>query len=178
VQQLREKLADLRVERNTLRDRLHSAIEEAKANVVFPFTQGEKLKEYRGSLQGSRESFAEKLDRLEHRLLTAEITKEEEKSLNNEIMLLKRKLREAESSGNIEYRLEQCEERKEQLDEEITAIKKEKDPIEAEFTRVKEELDRRNEHITGLKGVLPPHSAAASREVGEDGGEGAPRQGV
>jgi hypothetical protein len=31
---LREKLADLRVERNTLRDRLHKAIDEAKANVL------------------------------------------------------------------------------------------------------------------------------------------------
>lgn len=36
VQQLREKLADLKIERNTLRDNLHKAIEEAKAN-VFPF---------------------------------------------------------------------------------------------------------------------------------------------
>jgi uncharacterized coiled-coil DUF342 family protein len=93
--------------------------------------QNEKLKEYRGALHGSRENFTEKLDQLEHRLLTADITKEEEKSLNNEIMLLKRKVREAESSGNIEYKLEQCEERKDQLDDEITAIKKEKDPIEA-----------------------------------------------
>lgn len=89
-------------------------------------------------------------------MVTADITKEEEKALNTEIMLLKRKLREAESSGNIEFKLEQCEERKDQLDDEIAAIKKEKDPIEAEFTRVKEELDRRNEHITGLKGVPPP----------------------
>jgi hypothetical protein len=89
------------------------------------------LKEFRGGLSGSRESFIEKLERLEHRLLTAAITKEEEKALNNEIMLLKRKVREAESTGNIECKLEQCEERKEQLDEEIDAIKKEKDPIEA-----------------------------------------------
>jgi chromosome segregation ATPase len=93
------------------------------------------------------------LDRLEHRLLTADITKDEEKSLNSEIMLLKRKQREAESSGNIEFKLEQCEERKDQLDEEIEKVKKEKDPIEAEFNRVKEELDKKNEHITGLKGV-------------------------
>lgn len=42
---------------------------------------------------------------------------------------MKRKVREAESTGNIEFKLEQCEERKEQLDEEIAAIKKEKDPI-------------------------------------------------
>lgn len=33
VQQLREKLGELKVERNALRDRLHKAIEEAKANV-------------------------------------------------------------------------------------------------------------------------------------------------
>lgn len=33
VKELREKLADLKVERNALRDRLHKAIEEAKANV-------------------------------------------------------------------------------------------------------------------------------------------------
>jgi chromosome segregation ATPase len=87
-------------------------------------------------------------------LLTADITKDEEKSLNNEIMLLKRKIREAESSGNIEFKLEQCEERKDELDEEIEKIKKNKEPIEAEFTKVKEELDKKNEHITGLKGVL------------------------
>ena len=35
VQQLREKLGELKVDRNALRDRLHKAIEEAKANVPF-----------------------------------------------------------------------------------------------------------------------------------------------
>lgn len=39
------------------------------------YPQNEKLKEYRGALQGSRENFTEKLDLLEHRLLTADITK-------------------------------------------------------------------------------------------------------
>lgn len=68
-------------------------------------------------------------------------------------MLLKRKIREAESSGNIEFKLEQCEQRKDQLDDEIEKLKKEKDPVEAEFTKVKEELDKKNEHINGLKGV-------------------------
>lgn len=38
---------------------------------------------------------------MEQRLMTATITKEEEKSLNNEITLLKRKMKDAETVGNI-----------------------------------------------------------------------------
>lgn len=41
------------------------------------------------------------LNELEQRLMTATITKEEEKSLNNEITLLKRKMKDAETVGNI-----------------------------------------------------------------------------
>jgi len=52
-------------------------------------------------------------------------------------MLLKRKLREAESSGNIEGKLEHCEDRKDELDEEISKIKSQKDPLEQEYTRIK-----------------------------------------
>lgn len=44
-------------------------------------------------------------------------------------MLLKREIRKAEATGNIEIKLEQAEELKDQLDEEIDRIKKEKDPI-------------------------------------------------
>lgn len=123
--------------------------------------QNEKIKEYRAALKGSRENYSERLEELEHRLISADISKAEEKSLNDEIMLLKRKLREAESSGNIEMKLEQCEERKEVLDEEITKVKALKDPIELEFTRIKTELDKKNENITGLKTVsaaLPSNS--------------------
>ena len=43
---MREKLTELKVERNSLRERLHKAIDEAKLN-------NEKIKEYRGSLKGS-----------------------------------------------------------------------------------------------------------------------------
>ena len=48
-----------------------------KQRLMYPpsYTQNEKLKEYRGALHGSRENFSEKLDQLEHRLLTADITK-------------------------------------------------------------------------------------------------------
>jgi hypothetical protein len=41
-------------------------------------------------------------------------------------MLLNRKIREAESSGNIEIKLEQAEDRKEELDELIEKVKAEK----------------------------------------------------
>lgn len=47
---------------------------------------------------------------------TADLSKEEEKNLNAEITLAKRKIKEAESSGNIEVKLAKCEERKEELD--------------------------------------------------------------
>ncbi len=109
--------------------------------------QNEKIKEYRGALKGSRENFADRLEDLEHRLLTADISKDEEKNLNNEIMLLKRKLREAESSGNIEEKLEHCEDRKDDLDEEISKIKTQKDPLEQEYTRIKGELDAKQGKI-------------------------------
>jgi hypothetical protein len=33
---MREKLGELKTERNELRDRLHKLIEEAKANVILP----------------------------------------------------------------------------------------------------------------------------------------------
>lgn len=73
--------------------------------------------------------------------------------MNNEITILKRKIREAESSGNIELKLQKCELRKEELDDEIADIKKEKDPIEEEFKKLQSELDKKNEHIDGIKGV-------------------------
>lgn len=45
-------------------------------------------------------------------------------------MLLKRKIKEAESSGNIEIKLEQAEDLKDELDEKINNIKKQKDPLD------------------------------------------------
>ena len=48
--------------------------------------------------------------------MTKELSKNEERELNNEIMLLKRNIREAESSGNIEIKLEQAEDLKDELD--------------------------------------------------------------
>lgn len=68
-------------------------------------------------------------------------------------MLLKRKIREAESSGNIEIKLEQAEDLKEELDEQISKIKAEKEPIDKEYLALREELDKKNQHITGLKQV-------------------------
>lgn len=85
--------------------------------------------------------------------MTKQLNKNEEKDINNEIMILKRKIREAESSGNIEIRLEQAEDLKDELDEQIDRIKKEKDPIDKEYNALKDELDKKNQHITGLKNV-------------------------
>lgn len=68
-------------------------------------------------------------------------------------MVLKRKIREAESSGNIEIKLEQAEDLKEELDELINKIKTEKDPIDKEYAALKDELDKKNKHITNLKSV-------------------------
>ena len=83
-------------------------------------------------MKGSRENFAHKLEELEHKLITAaDLSKNDERSINNEITEIKRKLKNAESSGNIEIKLEKCEMREDELNEEIEEIKKEKDPIEA-----------------------------------------------
>ena len=43
----------------------------------------------------------ERLEKLEHKLTTDTLSKDDEKNLNNEIMLLKRKTKDAESVGNI-----------------------------------------------------------------------------
>lgn len=45
-------------------------------------------------------------------------------------MLLKRKIKDAESSGNLELKLEQAEDLKDELDDIIDKIKKEKDPLD------------------------------------------------
>lgn len=44
--------------------------------------------------------------------MTAQLTKDDEKNLNNEITLLKRKMKDAETVGNIEFRIEKAFERK------------------------------------------------------------------
>lgn len=44
--------------------------------------------------------------------MTKDLTKNQEKDINNEITLIKRNMKEAESSGNIEIRLEEAEDRK------------------------------------------------------------------
>ena len=58
-------------------------------------------------------------------------------------MILKRRIKEAESTGNIEIKLEQAEDLKDQLDDLISTIKKEKDPIDKEVNALKEELDEK-----------------------------------
>ena len=45
---------------------------------------------------------------LEHIQTTKEMNKNQEKEVNNEIMSLKRRIKEAESTGNIEIKLEQA----------------------------------------------------------------------
>ena len=47
-------------------------------------------------------------------------------------MLLKRKVKDAESSGNIEIKLEQAEDLKDELDEKIDSIKQQKTPLDSE----------------------------------------------
>ena len=69
--------------------------------------------------KNSREYFEERVEKLELRLRTAELSKDEEKNLNNEIMVAKRKVKDAEPAGNIEGRLAAAEQRKEELDTEI-----------------------------------------------------------
>lgn len=81
-------------------------IEEAKQNNAL-------IKELGGKSKGSKETLGEKLRELEHRLCTAALTKDDEKNLNNEITLLKRKMKDAETVGNIEFRIEKAQERKE-----------------------------------------------------------------
>lgn len=44
--------------------------------------------------------------------MTASLSKDEEKNLNTEITLLKRKMKDAETVGNIEFRIEKAHERK------------------------------------------------------------------
>jgi len=41
--------------------------------------------------------------------MTASLGKDEEKNLNNEITLLKRKMKDAETVGNIEFRIEKAQ---------------------------------------------------------------------
>lgn len=62
-------------------------------------------------------------------------------------MILKRRIKEAESTGNIEIKLEQAEDLKDQLDDLISTIKKEKDPIDKEVNALKEELDEKKKQI-------------------------------
>jgi hypothetical protein len=44
--------------------------------------------------------------------MTASLSKDDEKNLNNEITLLKRKMKDAETVGNIEFEIETAHERK------------------------------------------------------------------
>ena len=53
-------------------------------------------------------------------------------------MMLKRKIKEAESSGNIEIKLEQAEDLKDELDEKIDSIKQQKTPLDKEVDALKE----------------------------------------
>lgn len=48
--------------------------------------------------------------------MTKELNKNQEKEINTEIMLLKRKIKDAENTGSIEIKLEKAEDLKEELD--------------------------------------------------------------
>lgn len=86
--------------------------------------------------------------------MTKDLTKNQEKDINNEITLIKRKIKEAESSGNIEIKLEEAEDRKDELDDRIDKIKAQKEPLDKEYKLILEELDKKNLHITGLKNEM------------------------
>lgn len=85
--------------------------------------------------------------------------------MNTDITLIKRKIREAESSGNIEIKLEKCELRKEELDDEIAQLKEEKEPIEAEWQKLRSILDNKNTQITDLKNVKFCYNLEHNRRV-------------
>ena len=70
-------------------------------------------------MKNSRESYEDRLRQLEHIQISKELSKVEERDLNNEINLLKRKIKDAVNTGNIEMKLEQALELKEELDETI-----------------------------------------------------------
>lgn len=74
------------------------------------------IKDLGGKSKTSKETLSEKLYELEQKLMTAVLVKDEEKNLNNEITLLKRKIKDSESVGNIESKIEKAQERKEELD--------------------------------------------------------------
>lgn len=86
--------------------------------------------------------------------MTKDLTKNQEKDINNEITLIKRNMKEAESSGNIEIKLEEAEDRKDELDDRIDKIKAQKEPLDKEYKLILEELDKKNLHITGLKSEM------------------------
>ena len=96
--------------------------------------------------------------------MTKELTKNQEKEINTEIMMLKRKIKDAESSGNIEMKLEEAEDLKEELDEKIDSIKKQKDPLDKEIDAIRAELDKRNEKIDGLKDVMSAEKSYREQE--------------
>lgn len=49
---------------------------------------------------------------MEHRLITDQLSKEEERNLNSEIMIVKRKIKDSEPAGNVEVKIEKAEQRK------------------------------------------------------------------
>lgn len=74
-------------------------ITEAKENNA-------NIKNYKDLLSNSKERCQEQLEKCENKLISATLSKEEEKVLHNEITLLKRKVKEAESAGKAEIQLE------------------------------------------------------------------------
>lgn len=99
--------------------------------------QNNNIKALKDASKNSREYFEERLEKLELRLRTADLSKEEEKNLNNEITLAKRKVKDAEPAGNIEGKLASAEQRKEELDAQISKAKAEKEPLEKECNEMK-----------------------------------------
>jgi hypothetical protein len=53
-----------------------------------------ELKKLRDASKNSREYFEQQLEKLEHKLITEDLTKEQEKNLNADIMVIKRKMKD------------------------------------------------------------------------------------
>ena len=66
-----------------MRKQVTTLIEEAKSNVILNIIQNNTIKSLKDASKNSREYFEERVESLELRLRTAELSKDEEKNLNN-----------------------------------------------------------------------------------------------
>lgn len=147
VSELREQFNEARLTRNGLRDELKALFAEHKSLVA-------EVKELRGKKERSRESMGKDLGQLERRLISEELTKEEEKHLNMQIMELKRNMVGAVNEEDIEIRLLRNEDRLDEVSEEIEGLKAKKEEFEVKTKEYETALDAKNEVIKGIKGEI------------------------